>query len=207
MKRMRKIMIEFINICKDKPYKLFEKHYEEALNKKQKIIEGISISSFDKSTQKVTSRFVNLKYIRNEDWIFFSNYNSPKSNSFLSHCQISALIHWPETSFQLRILANIKKTSDEFSNDHFSGRSIHKNAVAISSNQSKKISSYDDVIKNYENALAKGADFLSKRPDYWGGFSFKPYYFEFWTGNNSRINKRIEFVKKDDVWEESFLHP
>lgn len=200
-------MIEFINICKDKPYKLFEKHYEEALNKKQKIIEGISISSFEKSTQKVTSRFVNLKYIRNEDWIFFSNYNSPKSNSFLSHCQISALIHWPETSFQLRILANIKKTSDEFSNDHFSGRSIHKNAVAISSHQSKKIPSYDDVIKNYENALAKGTDFLSKRPDYWGGFSFKPYYFEFWTGNDSRINKRIEFVKKDDVWEESFLQP
>lgn len=200
-------MIEFINICKDKPYQLFKKHYEEALNKKQKIIEGISISSFDKSTEKVTSRFVNLKYIKNEDWIFFSNYNSPKSKSFLSHDQISALIHWPETSFQLRILANIKKTSNKFSNDHFSGRSIDKNAIAISSNQSKKISSYDDVIKNYENALAKGADFLSKRPDYWGGFSFKPYYFEFWTGNNSRINKRIEFVKKDDVWEESFLQP
>ena len=90
-------MIEFINICKDKPYKLFKKHYEEALNKRQKIIEGISISSFDKSTQKVTSRFVNLKYIKNEDWIFFSNYNSPE-NSFLSHSQIS-LIHWPETSF------------------------------------------------------------------------------------------------------------
>ena len=29
------------------------------------------------------SRFVNLKYVINDEWIFFSNYESPRRNNFL----------------------------------------------------------------------------------------------------------------------------
>ena len=28
-----------------------------------------------------------------------------------------------------------------------------------------------------------------KRPEYWGGYDFIPYSFEFWTGENNRLNK------------------
>ena len=31
---------------------------------------------------------------------------------------------------------------------------------------------------------------LFDRPSNWGGYSFKPYYFEFWEGHKSRLNKR-----------------
>ena len=48
---------------------------------------------------------------------------------------------------------------------------------------------------------------LAKCPDYWGGFSFVPYYFEFWEGNESRINKRESFILVDDNWNKSNLQP
>ena len=48
---------------------------------------------------------------------------------------------------------------------------------------------------------------LNKCPDYWGGFSFKPYYFEFWEGHEDRINKRKVFEKTDSGWNEFFLEP
>ena len=65
--------------------------------------------------------------------------------------------------------------------------------MAISSNQSKSIESYNQVIKNYNKSL-KHHD-LKKCPDFWGGYSFIPYYFEFWEGRESRLNKREVYEK------------
>ena len=50
------------------PFELFEKWFEEAKKKDQKIIEAISISSYDKKNSIVDSRFVNLKYVINDEW-------------------------------------------------------------------------------------------------------------------------------------------
>ena len=80
-----------------------------------------------------------------------------------------------------------------------------KNALAISSNQSKQIDSYNQVKENYDKSF-KNND-LKKCPEYWGGYSFTPYYFEFWEGHESRINKREVFDKIDGVWKHSFLQP
>ena len=62
------------------------------------------------------------------------------------------------------------------------------------------------MIFKYEEVLKHSED-LGKRPDYWGGFSFTPYYFEFWQGHQSRINKREVFEKNSDDWMRYFLQP
>ena len=84
-------------------------------------------------------------------------------------------------------------------------RANNKNALAISSNQSQAIDSYETVIKNYNKSLE--TDNLNECPDYWGGYSFIPYYFEFWEGHNSRLNKREAYEKKGSDWHSSFLQP
>jgi pyridoxamine 5'-phosphate oxidase len=198
--------IEISKASKEKPYLLFKEHYESALKKNQKFIEAISISSFNKDLNEVQSRIVNLKYIINDEWIFFSNYLSPKSKSFETHNQISAIFYWDSINTQIRIKAHIKKTSGTFSNKHFLSRTKEKNALAISSNQSERISSYDDVINDYERVL-KDYDKNIKRPEYWGGFSFEPYYFEFWEGHESRLNKREIYELHDNEWSCSYLQP
>ena len=99
----------------------------------------------------------------------------------------------------------IKKTSVEFNKKYFINRSQNKNALAISSNQSEAIDSYNKVLDYYNKSLKN--DDLKKCPDYWGGYSFTPYYFEFWEGHESRINKREVFDKIDGVWKHSFLQP
>ena len=112
---------------------------------------------------------------------------------------------WDSINVQIRIKAVIKKTLHEYNQKYFSDRSEKKNALAISSNQSKSIDSYIQVEKNYKRSLKN--DDLKKCPDYWGGFSFTPYYFEFWEGHESRINKREVFDKIDGTWKQSFLQP
>ena len=136
---------------------------------------------------------------------FFSNYNSPKASSFISHNQIAALIYWSSINVQIRMKAKIKKTSKEYNQEYFLNRSEEKNALAISSNQSKPIDSYSQVIENFNNSIKN--DDLKKCPEFWGGYTFTPFYFEFWEGHESRLNKREVFKKKDGDWEYSFVQP
>ena len=198
-------MIKFINLNQEIPYLLFKEKYDEALNKGQKVIEGISISSFNKEINEVDSRYVNLKFITDKEFIFFSNYNSPKASSFNSHNQIAALLYWPSINVQIRMKAKIKKTSNEYNQKYFFDRSEEKNALAISSNQSKLIDSLDVVKENYTKSLQN--DDLKKCPEYWGGYSFTPYYFEFWEGHKSRLNKREVYEQNNDAWSLLILQP
>ena len=198
-------MIEFNNISCDSPYMHFSAKYEEAYNADQKNIEAISISSYSKTLNEVNARYVNLKFIDNKDFIFFTNYKGPKSLEFKEHNQITALIYWNSINVQIRIKATIKTTSKEFNNNYFSNRSYQKNALAISSYQSQLIDSYDSVKTNYEKSLK--SDDLSKCPEYWGGYKFTPYYFEFWEGHKSRLNKREVYKLSTGSWKYFVLQP
>lgn len=198
-------MIKFININQDAPYLKFKEKYDDAFLNKQKNIEAISVSSYSVALREVNSRYVNLKFVENKEFIFFSNYNSTKSEDFKSHNQVTALIYWNSINTQIRLKAIIKKKSKKYNNEYFIDRPIDKNALAISSNQSKPIESFNKVKENYNKSLKN--DDLRKCPEYWGGYAFTPYYFEFWEGHKSRINKREVFEKIDDVWKQSFLQP
>jgi pyridoxamine 5'-phosphate oxidase len=198
-------MIKFINLNQAIPYLFLKDKYDDAIDAGQKNIEAISISSFNKEINKVDSRYVNLKFIKNDEFIFFSNYESPKAVAFNTHNQIAALIYWSSINVQIRIKAKIKKTSNEFNQNYFFHRSEEKNALAISSNQSKPIDSYAQVKENYHKSL-KNND-LKECPKHWGGYSFIPYEIEFWEGNEFRLNKRNLYRKENTSWNHFILEP
>ena len=149
-------MIQFKNLNQEKPYLLFKSKYDEAYSAGQKVIEAISISTFENKTNEVDSRFVNLKFVSENEFIFFSNYKSPKANSFETHNQIAALIYWSSINVQIRMKAKIRKKPKDYNQKYFENRSKKKNALAISSNQSKPINSYKQVIENYNKSLNNG---------------------------------------------------
>tara|TARA_B100001175_G_C19459426_1_gene615704 strand:- start:477 stop:1073 length:597 start_codon:yes stop_codon:yes gene_type:complete len=198
-------MIKFLNNDNSKPFIAFRELYSAAIENNQQSIEAISISSYDTIASEVNSRFVNLKFVNKDKFIFFTNYDSPKSKEFKSHKQISASIFWESINAQIRINATIKKTPIEFNNEYFSKRSKEKNALAISSNQSNRIETYHDIETKYNQA--KDTKNLRECPSYWGGYSFTPYKIEFWKGNKFRINKRDLYELIDDEWVHSILEP
>jgi len=198
-------MISINNISQELPYQLLKIKYDEALKAGQKGIEAISISSYNKEVSEVDSRYVNLKFITNDQFIFFSNYESPKASSFNSHNQIAALVYWPSINVQIRMKAKIKKTLKKYNQQYFFNRSEKKNALAISSNQSKIIDSFDTVQENFRRTLRN--DDLKECPKYWGGYSFTPYEVEFWEGDEFRLNKRNLYRKDNATWNHFILEP
>ena len=198
-------MIKFKELKQEEPYIIFKEKYDEAIKADQKQIEAISISSFNKDLEEVDSRFVNLKFVEKDKFIFFSNYNSPKSISFESFDQIAALFYWSSINVQIRMKAKIAKTSSKYNDQYFKDRTPEKNALAICSDQSSRIDSFDKLRLKYDQTV-KNSNVL-KCPSTWGGFSFIPYYFEFWEGHKNRLNKRVVFEKNSMIWEKYFLQP
>lgn len=197
--------MKFQKLNQTLPYIKLNKFYKAALHSNQPAIDAILIASFCKKNNEVDARYVNLKIINDEQFIFFSNYNSPKSTQFSSHDQISAVLYWSTIDVQIRMKAKIEKVTDKFSDEYFKTRDINKNALAISSHQSEPIDSYELVSKSF-NETVLNQDLLV-RPDFWGGFSFTPYYFEFWEGHESRLNKRNAYEMNNNTWEHSTLQP
>lgn len=198
-------MIDFINLSNNEPYIKFKEYYDKAILKSQKNIEAAVISTYNTNEKEVESRYVNIKSVNIDNFIFFTNYNSPKSISILSHNQLSALFFWNEINVQIRIKAIASKLSKKNNHEYFLKRDLNKNALAISSRQSKIIDSYSLVEKKYK--LAKINNNLKLCPDYWGGFQFRPYEIEFWEGHKNRINKRTIYTYNDKIWLKNFLEP
>ena len=198
-------MITFINNSPDKPFVELRNRYMNALDNNQKSIEAVCISSYSNIKNEVTARFVNLKIVDTNQLIFFTNYKSDKASDFETNNQAAITIFWNKTNVQIRLKGTMKKKSSIYNEEYFYSRSKEKNALAISSMQSKKIASYKDVVKKYNEVFLK--DDLSKCPSYWGGYSFSPYYFEFWDGHKSRVNKRYVYELVKNKWVEYYLEP
>ena len=198
-------MILFKDLSKEMPFQIFKDKYDESIAANQKNVEAICIASYSNKKKEVNARYVNLKFVDKSDFIFFSNYNSPKSKEFNSHDQVMGIFYWNSINVQIRIKAKIRKTSISYNNNYFVNRDRQKNALAISSHQSDVIASYSEVKTRFNKSLKN--DNLDKCPEYWGRFSFTPYYFEFWEGHESRLNKREVYEKTDGDWSKSFLQP
>ena len=197
--------IKFNNISNEAPYIKFRDLYDQAMLMEQDSIEVMAVSSYQKETQEVNSRYVNLKIIDDKKFIFFSNYNSTKANEFKVNNSVALIFYWNKTNVQIRMKAKINKTSLKFNQKYFSQRDKEKNALAISSNQSNKIESYSNVFEKYKLTLETKN--LSVCPKHWGGYYLIPHYFEFWEGHPSRVNRREVFKLNKKNWQSYILEP
>ena len=198
-------MIKINKINNSLPFIKFKTLYQKAKKNNQRNIEAAVVASYCQKTNSPDARYVNIKYINDKDFVFFSNYESNKAHQFISNDNVSIVFFWNTINTQIRMKAKIKKIDSGESDDYFINRSKEKNALAISSYQSKTIDTYDDVVNNYDQVL-KNCD-LNKRPSYWGGYKFQPFIFEFWKGNEYRLNKRELFKLEDGIWSNEVIQP
>ncbi len=197
-------MIEINNRINSEPISLFEKLYKKANDENQLAIQAACLST-NSAKNRIRSRFINIKYIKDNNFIFFTNYESDKANEIDVNPNVALNFYWNSIDVQVRIEGNITKTSDTFSDEHWKKRTKAKNALAVSSNQSKKIKSYDLVLENHSYALQQ--ENIINRPYYWGGYELKANYYEFWEGHISRINKRKVYKIKGNEWQSFILQP
>ena len=153
------------------------------------------------------SRIVLLKEIRDEGFVFYTNYNSKKGRDISTNPNVHALFFWPEIERQIRIKGKVKKISRIESEKYFSSRPKLSQLGALSSNQSEKIKSRIDLELKFNSFKSdSGNDYDC--PNDWGGYYLSFEKIEFWQGRRSRMHDRLVFeIKSNSEWNSFRVQP
>jgi pyridoxamine 5'-phosphate oxidase len=181
------------------PFKGFSQWFDEAILNNEIEVNACSVSTVDSKTMKPSSRIVYLKELKEEQFIFFTNYASQKGQQLEKNPFISMLFFWPSLQRQVRIEGKVSKVREEESDLYFASRPIESQLGAWASNQSETLKQRDDLITRLEEYDLKFPNEVP-RPTHWGGYALHQNCFEFWQGRPSRLHDRLVFEKEGSSW-------
>ena len=127
------------------PFRILNIEYKKAFKQNQEVIDAMVIAT--SLNNKVSSRYVNLKYVKNNKLIFFSNFNSRKGHEILNNPYVSCVIYWNKINIQIRIEGTAKPSENIISDEHYYSREYSKNIAAVSNIAIKNIGLDNSVKK------------------------------------------------------------
>jgi pyridoxamine 5'-phosphate oxidase len=168
---------------------------------------AMNIASVDQMNQP-SSRMVLLKKISDDGLVFYTNYNSRKGKEIELNPKVAVNFWWRELKKQIRVEGFIEKASEEDSDNYFYSRPLKSRVSAIISNQSSKISSYEDLTNQIDIYLKQNDESSIKRPDHCGLYIVIPNAVEFWEERDNRTHERLKYILSDDQkWSSYLLSP
>ena len=190
----------------DCPFAQFEKWFSEAVE--SKLDEPNAMCLATQSAQgKLRTRIVLVKDFSKDGLIFYTNYESAKSQAMDLHTDVSVNFVWHPLQRQINIQGRTKKVTRETSEQYFHSRPRGSQLGAWVSPQSSIIESravLEERLKEFEERFEGKPIPL---PDNWGGIRIIPSRFEFWQGRDNRLHDRFEYLHTKDTWTINRLAP
>jgi len=122
-----------------KPIDLFALWLQEACN--AKVIEPNAMCLSTCKNNRPSARFVLLKGFDERGFVWYTNYESRKSDELSENPFAALTFWWGDLERSVRIEGSVVKVSEKESDDYFSSRPRTSQIGAWSSNQSRKIES------------------------------------------------------------------
>jgi len=188
------------------PFKAFQEWFDYACSSNQPEPNAFSLCSVNSEINQPSSRIVYLKELRREEFVFYTNYQSHKSDDINENARVSMLFFWPGLQRQIRIQGLASKIPSEESDRYFSSRPRSSQLGAWASDQSRPLASRLTLEQKLKDLEKKFPEQIV-RPDFWGGYGIAPIRFEFWQGRPSRLHDRIVFEKEENLWVSHRINP
>ena len=189
------------------PIPLFKKWLSEAEKTEPRDPNAMQLATVAKNGMP-SVRTVLLKDIINGNFVFYTNYESRKSNEILDTSKGAICFYWKSLNRQVRLIGSIKKVSDEVSDNYYKSRSRGSRIGAWSSKQSRELDSRNTLMEEVKAFEAKYPNDIP-RPNFWGGFALTPIEFEFWEDGDFRLHNRfiLKPTEKKDQWTAKRYYP
>jgi pyridoxamine 5'-phosphate oxidase len=152
-------------------------------------------------------RIVLMKGRDARGFTFFTNGESRKGGELRSNDHVALCFHWKSRQRQIRVEGTITELAPEEVDAYFRRRHRMSQIGAWASQQSRPLSSRDELIALTREYEKKFPDDVP-RPPYWTGFVVKPRRIEFWQEAEYRLHDRFTFTANDDgTWTKQRLFP
>jgi len=187
------------------PFVQFELWMKQASEADLTLPNAMSLATSD--ADEVSIRTVLLKSFDGQGFVFFTNYNSKKSQQIQSNPNAALLFPWLDLERQVKVSGTVEKISTLDSIKYFSSRPKDSQLGAWASAQSSGISSRQALLSQFESMKNKFKQGEVPLPDFWGGYRVIPHRIEFWQGRENRLHDRFVYIKTGENWTIERLAP
>lgn len=179
------------------PFEKVSQWLEDAVN--AKVLEPTAVIIATASAEgKPSIRTVLLKEVLNNEFIFYSNYESRKGEQMKENKHVALSFVWHELERQMHVEGVVRKLEPELSDAYFDKRPYTSRVGARISPQSRPIPHREFIMTEFAKESLKFVGRKVPRPDSWGGFAVKAERIEFWQGRSSRLHDRFLYLPEPD---------
>lgn len=189
------------------PLLLFNKWLNEAISAEVNEPTAMIVGTVSSEGQPST-RTVLLKELHDNQFVFYTNYESRKGQQLKENPKISLSFVWHELERQVHIEGIARKNSPEESDEYFKKRPYKSRIGARISPQSRPIDNRMQIIRAFVKEAARWITEDIERPANWGGYTVHAVRIEFWQGRPNRLHDRFLYtLQPNEKWKIQRLAP
>lgn len=152
-------------------------------------------------------RFVLLKHVDENGFVFFTDGRSRKGRELRVAPQAAATFYWTSLGRQVRLEGRVEQVEADVADAYWQTRPRASQLSASASRQSARLADRDVLVQRRRRLARQYRASMVPRPPSWTGFRLIPDSLEFWTHRDNRLHHRELFVRTGRGWRVGLLSP
>ncbi len=180
--------------CGTNPISLFARWFGEAQAAGLREPNAMTLATATRDGRP-SARVVLLKELSEDEFVFYTNYQSRKGRDIETNPNVALSFFWNELERQVRVEGRAERVSPETSEFYYQSRPRGSRLGAWASPQSQPVKDREELESKLAALDAQYPDGNVPMPEFWGGYSVVPTSLEFWQGRPNRLHDRILFSR------------